>query len=408
VTFIAEFLVVISMVVTFRLASTYWGEGGFGEWILSRRLLALLGPIITCGLDYALIQVIVRQITDEQPAEVRRYFVAALVIVGLLSAVSATAMLSMPELTAATLYGDSRFSELVVPLVLMLTANGFYVAVYAYYRGTLQFIPAAIIHVVMFGVIPVTSVVGFQDNPRLALIAVGVLSLVFSLVLAYFIAARAVIALANIVQHVRNLIGSGSPRIVSAVGLISLSALPAVLVAHFADISRAGQVAFGLTLVGMVATSLTPLNVYLFPQLSHARYSGRHLEFTQDLSRLHRWFLILSLALIVAAWYGASAIVRAFLGYPSAGAELTLRIAAVAAGPYAYFLVLRSWIEAWLDASVIVHHVLAALVVFAVVLLAGRVSGVDSVLLVLAAYLAAVVALAALSFRSTYIALERN
>ncbi|MCB0257444.1 MAG: hypothetical protein KDI55_27285, partial [Anaerolineae bacterium] len=52
--FVAEIGASLSMFLTFRLASEFWGVAGFAEWVMARRLMAFIVPVITMGMDVGL------------------------------------------------------------------------------------------------------------------------------------------------------------------------------------------------------------------------------------------------------------------------------------------------------------------------------------------------------------------
>jgi O-antigen/teichoic acid export membrane protein len=400
VTIVAEFLVVISMIATFRVALMFWGELGFGEWVLSRRILSFLGPLISCGLEFALIQSLAGRLDSDRSAPVGNVFAGSLAIVLCTSLVLGTVLVLFPDSTASILYGNRAHSNLSLPLAILMLAYGVYVPGYAYFRGTLMFITAAYVHIIMFAVIPLISVIAFPASPRHALLAMGLMSLALSMCVALLVGWREYNGTLAGWREVRELARTGLPRMLSALGLIGLGALPGVIVANLEGVAVAGQVVFGITLVGVVATALTPVSVYLFPTLAHAHAKGELTVHASVLRRVTRWLWLLCITLLLAAWVLAPVVVELFFGQRVDTAVMALRLAALAAGPFAYFVLMRNWIEAGLHGGAITCHVLSAVAVFLMLAAVASWTGGDAALGVMLAYVTGVMVLSALTWNS--------
>ncbi len=170
--------------------------------------------------------------------------------------------------------------------------------------------------------------------------------------------------------------------------------------ANLEGVAIAGQVIFGITLVGVVATALTPVSVYLFPTLVHAHAKGKRSVNPSVYRRATRWSLVLSIALMLVMWVLAPTVVELFFGRRVDTGVMALRLASLAAGPFAYFVVMRNWVEAGPRGDAITRHVISAILVFLVLTAAATGFGFDAVQGVMLAYVAGIIVLTALTWSS--------
>ncbi len=94
---IAELGATLSMVATFHIASDRWGMLGFAEWIMARRVLAFLLPLVTFGLDVGLPRAIARS----PPGDGEGYLWAAVAIVLAMAASMGIVLLPLDQWIAS-------------------------------------------------------------------------------------------------------------------------------------------------------------------------------------------------------------------------------------------------------------------------------------------------------------------
>jgi O-antigen/teichoic acid export membrane protein len=130
---------------------------------------------------------------------------------------------------------------------------------------------------------------------------------------------------------------------------LTLFALPGVIVAHIADITVAGSLAFGVAAVGMLGTALSPVGFVLLPNAARMMASGSITELRGLVVRIAQLTaLALTVAIVIVEIF-APQILHVYLGAHVASTSASLRVIIPAALPWGIYVSLGSVIDA--------HHV---------------------------------------------------
>jgi O-antigen/teichoic acid export membrane protein len=362
--FAAEFAVTLSMMAGFRIASDNWGEAGFGAWALTRRLLSFIAPLIICGIEISLPRSVARQLAITPQESPAGYFDAAMLIVLAGLGIASIVLLFWREAVAALIFGDAAHVSLVVPLWAMLVGYCVFIPCYAYLRGKLLITEASLTYVVMFGALPLIPLLLVRSSAPAALIAMGAMWLAFALICIVAVRSTASRSSLRLGAGIRQLLGFGLPRMYAAFGLMALVTLPPVLVAHREGIAEAGVVAFGVTLVGLAASVVTPIGVTLLPYASRTAASSDAEGLSRLVRRIELAALLLGGAIATVLFALAPVIAQIFLATPHEGSAGLLRICALGIVPYVYFVCVRNLLDAMAVRSFVTRAVLVALLAF--------------------------------------------
>lgn len=362
--FAVEFAVMLSMMAGFRIASDNWGEAGFGAWALTRRLLSFMAPLLICGIEISLPRSVARHLAitpQESPAS---YFDAGMLIVGVGLSVASVVLLSWRDAVAVIVFGDAVHAPLVLPLWALLVGYCVYMPCYAYLRGKMRITEASLGHVIMFGALPLIPLLLVRSSAPHALLAMGALWLAFALIWIFAVRSREPRSSLRLGAIVRQLLAYGMPRMYAAFGLLALVTLPPVLVAHREGIAEAGIVAFGMTLVGLSASVVTPVGVSLLPYATRTAASGDGAVLTRLVHRIELAALLVGVAIAAVLFALTPFIARLFLATADEAANGLLRICTLGIVPYVYFVCVRNLLDAIVVRSFVTWAVLIALLSF--------------------------------------------
>ncbi len=76
-TFVTEFMAVAGLFLALRLAAALFGVTGFGEYVVARRVFAVLASTLMLGLDISLTRSLARAGASGSSAPPGAYFVAS-------------------------------------------------------------------------------------------------------------------------------------------------------------------------------------------------------------------------------------------------------------------------------------------------------------------------------------------
>jgi O-antigen/teichoic acid export membrane protein len=343
-TFIAEALVVASYLLAFRLVAGALGTSGFGEYALARRTLAVLVPLGALSLDVAVARYVAYAVT-EGSERARRYVPAGLALVLMAVAILSAALLLFSAPLAELFFGSARYSNLVTPMPLLLLGGSLHGIAYGHLRGRSLIHWANVLMVLNQAVIPLLAIVVWSSSVERILQAMGIGWIVVSLV--FLVPVR--MSLGDLGPRLKELLRYGVPRVPGDLLRLAVFALPSLLVAHVADITLAGSVAFGVAAVGMLGTALAPIGFVMLPVAARLMAQGSIPELRRQVTQIAQLTAVaLGLAIIVVELF-APQIVSVYLGPRFAGTADTLRVIIPAALPWGLYMSLGSVIDA--------HHV---------------------------------------------------
>jgi O-antigen/teichoic acid export membrane protein len=343
-TFVAEALVVASYLLAFRLVAAQLGTTGFGEYALARRTLAVLMPLGALSLDTAVARYMAYAVT-EGSARARRYVPAALaLVVGALAVLSAVLLLFAGPL-AAFFFGSPSYSRLITPMPLLLLGGALHGIAYGSLRGRSQIQRANVLMVLNQAVVPLVAIALAGPSVARILLLMGAGWTLGSLL---FLALTPM-TFSAVGPSLVELGRYGIPRLPGDLLRLGLFALPSLVVAHVADITVAGGVAFGVATVGMLGTALSPIGFVMLPTAARMMSKGSISELRRQVVQIARFTALGLTAAVVVVELFAPQIVSVYLGPHFAATADSLRVIAPAALPWGIYMSMASVIDA--------HHV---------------------------------------------------
>lgn len=390
---LAEAGATVTMIATFRLASDLWGATGFAVWVLSRRVIAFLLPVMTIGMEIAL----PRFVALDVDGPISRFLAAACLLVSGTTLLLLALVWSFDSTFAGILFGDTERQYLLLPIFLLAFGYACNTLLYGYLRGRMAIMSASLVHLVAFGALPLTSIYLFGTSPEQTITVLGgivggvaVTALAFVLLVARPPMRASMGALPSIFAF-------GATRAIAALLLMLLFLLPAAIVANRSGIESAGAVGFAVSIVTIAASAFGPLVLIILPVASRLVASGRVGELRNALHRLERFIWMFGIGVFVLMFLAAPWIAILVTGDRSADIELAVKLAAFAAGPFAYFICIRNIVDACTNKAFVSWILLLSLMVFGASVLALAVLGVESPVGVMCSYVLAIWMLAAMS-----------
>lgn len=362
-TFVAEGLFILSYLVVFRLVADHFGPRGFGEYALSRRTLAFLLPIGAIGLDIAIARYVAY--AAGRPVTQRAYLPAALVLLAAAVGLQAAVLLLFQDYWAGLFFGSTAYVSLVAPMVLLVAGNALFAVAYGNLRGHLRITEANALRVLVHAALPLGAALFIRDSVSNLLFVMGVGWMVLSA--AALVATR--MSIDKPIARAAELARYSLPRVPGDLLALVLFALPGIIVAHVADITMAGQVAFGIAALGMVASAVYPVGFVLLPVASRLLAAGSVERLRTQVFGVARVVVALILVSILVFEVFATPIVSAYLGPAFAGSVTTLRILMLGALPWGVYISLRSVIDARHKRAVNAINVAVSFAVFTVLML---------------------------------------
>ncbi len=363
---LSQAFVLLSIFACYKLAILILGDTGFSEYAISRRVIALLQPLILLGLGVGVPRYIAHEAVSSKEDRSGSYFLSALIIVLIVSAAFVSAASFLPHSFAGLMFGDQKYSGLSVPISLILLGNALTALCYAYYRGKISFFKANFIAIINMGIIPLAS---FFMNNSLADILMfnGLAGILFSVLYIFFILAGSGSDFSGLITSTKALLVFGTQRVPGELGMAAMLSLPALIALHNLGIEKAGYIAFGVSIINAVGQIFSPIGLVFLPIASRLFAGGQ-----KDLLKKYSGkMILLSLcvsAILLAGYllFGKIAL-RHYMGNDIPDLYLAVLAALVSGFGYSVFASLRSFIDALCVNAVNTVNILLCLALFSAI-----------------------------------------
>jgi O-antigen/teichoic acid export membrane protein len=369
-TFAAEFLVLGAGLLVFRLAAAYWTPDRFAEYVLARRVLALIQGSVSLGLGVSIPRyVALARATPGGAQSPKCYLASGLVLaIPTLAAVAAAFALA-PGTVAKALLGDAKYTVLLPPLYLCLSGMMLHTLAYGYFRGCLNMAAANSLQVLNQGAAHLApfALAGFE--PSEVFVAVGTIWLVSAgtTLLTALVHDWPLRSGCSLPRYGWELLRYGAPRMPGDIVLSTLFNLPATLAAHVGTIRDAGYVAFSLSALSLVGGLFAPVGLVLLPGAAAKMARGEQARLRHGLRRLVTAGILMTLAGVVVVELIATPLVQWYLGPAYAAAATPLRLVMLGAVPYVAYVLVRSALDALSVRAINTRNLAVGLVLFALV-----------------------------------------
>jgi len=342
-TYLTEFSLLIAGILIYRLAFDAFSETDFASYSLIRRNLSFFQPVVFLGLALGITRFVSFNLSNK--AKSGNFFVAGAIIVFISVIFFSTLLFIFKEQFALLLFGDSNFSYLILPLIVLIIGICIHSLSYAYFRGSmmmhtanlLQFINLCLGNLLAFFI---------SDNLTDVIYYTGLIWIVTGMVFFIMIIYRIDFQWNKILTTAKELVPYSIYRVPGDVGLAALLTLPSIFTAHYAGIIPAGYMAFGITIMNMAGAAFSPVSLLLLPMTSNLAAEKRYdLIFAKAGKTILITFLLTIAGVLVFEIF-ASQIINLYLKDASPGLINTARIIALGIPGYSIYIVLRSILDA--------------------------------------------------------------
>lgn len=372
-----QLLVALGTVLLYRLIAQRMGTEGFASFSLAKQAVTLLFPVVTVGLVGGLPRALALTRRGEGPRP-EELLAAAAAICGTVAVAGAAIAVAIPGATAEVFFGGTASPALVRSAAGLLIATAAFHVAYGYFRGRQRLGVANLLQVLAAGLIPPLLLVLFPDLGVASLVALMALAL-GGLSLAFVLKplARGLLAgRAGLERAGRPLLDYGGRRVPGEIAQVALFALVPVIAAHVTSLEQVAYLAAALQLVAMLAVALNPIGVVLLPSLAE-RWSVDPERTARQVGALAGFAAHVAIFAAIQLFVMAELALRLWLGPNFADAGALVRVTLLAAGPFIFYLSMRSSLDAVAVRSYNTRSNLAGLMAF--ILVASILLAVDGI-----------------------------
>ena len=358
---IAEGLTQGGMLATFFYIGALISPIAVLEYALVRRIFSFIFPICMLGFDTGL----ARFGWTYQKKIHSLIYTALLLSLSMVVLFSLFALLFQRQFINLA-FGSSDYAHYLIPLCALLAGGIFHASAYNAYRGMLKTHTANILLVLNHGLTPLILVFG-SDSVDDLLIRTGIIWILFSscalMPLLWKLRTESFDRAAS-----RTTLFFGLKRFPADLLQIAFFSLPVIFAAHIWGASAAGQLALGISLIGMAGSAFSPFKVVFLPHISKL-VSEYSLSAVVKKAGIYSIYLLaaLSLLLIIGEIFLARIVPLIFHSNDPEFIML-LRVLLLGIIPYCIYSSSKSLIDIHRDGSYNSRNMGIAFVVFIVLL----------------------------------------
>lgn len=368
VTFIAEFLVMISGILVYKLAAHFLGNVGFSEYALSRRVVSLVQPALIMGFGVGIPRYIAYSFrsSNKNPDF---YFLSALFMLLMFVFPSLLMMYLFKEKMAFLVFGSADYAYLIFPICLMLLGILNHIVSYTYFQGKLSMVKANLLQIINIAIVPFVVFL-IANNTEKILTLLGGLWCVNSFLALIFIFQKLQIpALSkNIFPYAKELWMYSIQRVPGDFGMAALLSIASIMCVHMASVKEAGYIAFGVSILSAGGSVFAPIGLVLLPQASQMIASTDLVTLRRYVKKILKTSLSLTLLGVIAFEIFADKLMTLYLGSSFLELSSIARLMAIGIVPYTIFVTMRSIIDSYYVRAVNTRNIIICLLFF---LLAG-------------------------------------
>lgn len=343
-TFITEFILILCLLASYKLADVFFGQKGFTDYSLSRRVIALLQPIFLVGMHIT----IPRQLAffvGESKKKSSEIFLSAVIILFAVTIIFSSVMILFKEQFSMLLFDDVAYVKFIFPLMLMLAGMVIHSAVYGYYRGMMLMRKANLIQLLMLGLIPLLAIY-FAAGVAQLLFITGILWMIVSLFFLGGIIFKLQFSFSSVFQNIRETFKHGIQRLPADLGIAALLSLPVIFFTHSFGTEQAGYLAFSISLLSMTGAALKPIGLIMLPHATTLIAEKRFSVLNSQIRKMIFYFLLLAAAVTIGYEFLSPVLLSVFLGRTNQELVFISRIVMLAAAGYMFYVFFRSIIDA--------------------------------------------------------------
>jgi len=362
-TYVTTLGLIVAGVLTFRMASQNFGELGLSQYAVMRRAVAFIHPFLAIGLAVSLSRKVAARRFDSPHINQTTYLLGAIVLVCASILAVLLPLLLLPSWAAYAVFGRADYSKHAIALAPMIAGMGLHVVCYSQYRGVHSIRLANLVQVMNLAIVPLVAMTA-ASSVREAFINSGIAITAISLVAILFQLSTNKENIGSIKSAIVSLIRYGVPRVPGDIAFAALIMLPAAAATHSSNVDTGGLVAFGIMLLTLSQSIVSPISTIILPQATEMLRDGHVGELRTKVVRL----LVASMAVTVlgvCVFFAASDFILAML-LGSYAAELPgiSRVILLGAVPLNCHVCLRSIIDAGRERAINGRNAFIALTLF--------------------------------------------
>ena len=293
-TFFTQFIILVSSILSFKLANIHFGKIGFSEFSLIKRNLAYIYTMVFFGMGITLPRFISIEIGKKSGKENEIFIMSVFFLSIIMLLVGIISIFFKKELSNV-LFGNTSYSYFIFPMYFSLIGLIMHGLLYSYYRGKMFFQRANVLQLINIGVFPLI-IISIVSNIEDFFIVNGIIISLIS----FFLLIK-ILNSFNIKNFkfdkflMKTVLSYSIQRIPGDFALASLLTLPVIFVSHLNGVLIGGYVAFSISLLNISAQIIAPIGLIMLPKISRLLGENKFNQIKYYIKRLMLFSIIIAI-----------------------------------------------------------------------------------------------------------------
>jgi O-antigen/teichoic acid export membrane protein len=263
ITFGSEFFILLISVILFKVINIKYGDTGFAEFAIGKRLFGFIIPFMFLGMGVSLPKFLP---VSNDSDKISIYY-TSVIMVTVLSVALGLVTLIFPNEFSRLIFGDTSHVSLLLWLLAYAYVLLLHACVYNYFRGKMNFVFSSVLQLINLGILPILVYL-FSPDLNWYFINLCVLTFVFILSISIWKVPFISVESIRFKMFSTKLFNYGIQRMPGDVILGLFFAVPSFYLANKYSLIQAGNVAFCLSLFNIIIAVMSPVNIILLPKAS--------------------------------------------------------------------------------------------------------------------------------------------
>ena len=336
---------IISMIFVMRFLARGLGPEEFGAYSLARRIISNIAPIATLSIEIALARYIA--MTNENKLR-GSYVVSSLISVGAVLTLLLIIIMTASKFLCDLMFHSNEYLNLYYASFFLLIGYGFFVIVYAFFRGTQQFNIANSLQLCLMAIIPliVSYIFAYKKNSSLIVFLMGLAFYLSLIPLVLIVIKTKLPQLRDIKSSIKTLLKYCIPRVPAGFALAGLLTFGPLLAGYFGSLKEAGYFVVGQSAFKVLEAAIVGFGLVALPKVSQL-IAEKKVEFlTSKIEEMLIMIIQLGIFVTIHTFIWSKEIVLVWLGSEYKEAVPIMKILILSLAPYLGYVILRSIIDA--------------------------------------------------------------
>lgn len=368
-TYAVEGFVLLSFFLVFKFVHGRFGADEFSLFAISKRAISFILPVFLLGLSVGVPRYIAISNFSSKEKMASSYFFAGGIFIAVNSFFYLLIFLIFERILSRIIFGDLSYYYMVLPVGCLVISLGFYSLMYGYMRGCFYIRTANLYKLFVMGFIPLFSC--YVSSSVFAQIYVNsFLVILFSFI--FFLRLKIIkTKIKDIFTCLKDLLSYGIKRVSGDFFMAGILFLPVAFVSNAYGLKYSGIFAFGITVINVLVSALSPVGLILLPSVSKYFSEQKFKEIRNIIYKANLFAAGTGVVFLFCFQFGVGKVLNVFFGETGKEFEEILRIISISSVFMAIFVTNRSIFDALYTKAINSKNIFISFMVFSVILLVG-------------------------------------